>query len=145
MLQKLKPSDKVKWLDFCSKILEQLAVNDTFLDKLVFSDEATFHLSGQDGFQPHDLNHLMVHYCLEKGDLIDSPTEMSRKTMVTFEIVQPLCNHMTKYQLELHKEVQAEPQETYTIKGKYPPQPSSHDLDLAGARSTISVFSVVVK
>ncbi|KAG8239386.1 hypothetical protein J437_LFUL015660 [Ladona fulva] len=47
MLQKLKPSDKVKQLDFCSKILEQLAVNDMFLDKLVFSYEATFNLSGQ--------------------------------------------------------------------------------------------------
>ncbi|KAG8238879.1 hypothetical protein J437_LFUL018440, partial [Ladona fulva] len=47
MLQKLKSSDKVKRLNFCNKILEQLAVNDIFLDKLVFSDEATFHLSGQ--------------------------------------------------------------------------------------------------
>ncbi|KAG8229973.1 hypothetical protein J437_LFUL008547 [Ladona fulva] len=47
MLQKLKPFNKVKRLDFCSKVLEQMAVNNTFLDRLVFSDEATFHLLGQ--------------------------------------------------------------------------------------------------
>jgi hypothetical protein len=45
ILQQLKPKDKVKWYDFCCSFLGKLSDDDTIINKLVFSDEATFHLS----------------------------------------------------------------------------------------------------
>jgi hypothetical protein len=46
ILQQLKPTDKVKWYDFCCNFLGKLADGDTIINKLVFSDEATFRVSG---------------------------------------------------------------------------------------------------
>ena len=45
-VQALKASDKEKRLQFCSDVLGMME-DDTFLPRVVFSDEATFHLSGK--------------------------------------------------------------------------------------------------
>jgi hypothetical protein len=47
ILQQLKPTDKVKRCDLCCSFLGKLAVDDTIMNKLVFSDEATFHRLGR--------------------------------------------------------------------------------------------------
>lgn len=45
-LQSLKPEDMPKRRDFCIALQDRLG-EDEFADRLVFSDEATFHLSGK--------------------------------------------------------------------------------------------------
>jgi hypothetical protein len=45
ILQQLKLTDRVKRYDFCCIFLGKLADGDTIMNKLVFSDEATFHRS----------------------------------------------------------------------------------------------------
>jgi hypothetical protein len=47
ILQQLKPTDKVRRYDFCCNFLGKLANDDTIVNKLVFGDKATFHLSGR--------------------------------------------------------------------------------------------------
>jgi hypothetical protein len=47
ILQQLKPTDKVKRYDFCCSFLRKLADDDTIMNKLAFSDEATFRLPGR--------------------------------------------------------------------------------------------------
>jgi hypothetical protein len=47
ILQQLKPTDKVKRYDFCCKFLGNPANDDTIMNKLIFSHEATFHLYGR--------------------------------------------------------------------------------------------------
>ena len=46
MLQHLKDTDKLARKDFCTQMLAMLE-EDGFDDRLVFSDEATFHLTGK--------------------------------------------------------------------------------------------------
>ncbi|CAH2000060.1 unnamed protein product [Acanthoscelides obtectus] len=46
MLESLRPDDHVKRLDFSSNMKEAME-DDEFANCLVFSDEATFHLSGR--------------------------------------------------------------------------------------------------
>jgi hypothetical protein len=47
LLHELKPNDRPHWRDFCTDMLNRLKEDNLFLDKIVFSDEATFHLSGK--------------------------------------------------------------------------------------------------
>jgi hypothetical protein len=46
LVQFLKPMDHVERINFCINMQEAI-VEDGFLDRLVFSDESTFHLSGK--------------------------------------------------------------------------------------------------
>jgi hypothetical protein len=46
-LQELKPNDRPHWRNFCTDMLNCLKEYNSFLDKIVLSDEATFHLSGK--------------------------------------------------------------------------------------------------
>jgi hypothetical protein len=47
LLQELKPSDRPHQRNFCIDMLNCLRGYNLFLDKIVLSDEATFHLSGK--------------------------------------------------------------------------------------------------
>ena len=47
LLQALLPDDKQKRIDFCNFISEKQEENESFVSRIVFSDEATFHLSGK--------------------------------------------------------------------------------------------------
>jgi len=44
LVQALRPNDKRKRVEFCDRMLQNMEYN-TFLPRLIFSDEATFHLS----------------------------------------------------------------------------------------------------
>jgi hypothetical protein len=46
-LQELEPNDRPHRRNFCTNMLNRLEEDNLFLDKIVFSDEATFHLSGK--------------------------------------------------------------------------------------------------
>jgi len=46
LVQALRVGDRRKRTDFCDMLLEDME-DDTFLPRLIFSDEATFHLSGK--------------------------------------------------------------------------------------------------
>ena len=46
LVQALRPNDKRKSVEFCDRMLQNTE-DDTFLPPLIFSDEATFHLSGK--------------------------------------------------------------------------------------------------
>jgi hypothetical protein len=47
LLQELKPNDGPHRRNFCTNMLNYLKEHNLFLDKIVLSDEATFHLSGK--------------------------------------------------------------------------------------------------
>jgi hypothetical protein len=47
LLQELKPNDRPHWRNFCTDMLNCLKKYSLFSDKIVLSDEATFHLSGK--------------------------------------------------------------------------------------------------
>jgi hypothetical protein len=47
LLQELKPNDGSHRRDFCTDMLNPLEEDNLFLDKIIFSDEATFHFSGK--------------------------------------------------------------------------------------------------
>ena len=46
LVHALRPNDKRKRVEFCDRMLQNME-DDTFLPRLIFSDEATFHLSGK--------------------------------------------------------------------------------------------------
>lgn len=46
-LQALSSGDKEQRLEFCGFILEQTELDESFISRLVFSDEAVFHLTGK--------------------------------------------------------------------------------------------------
>lgn len=46
LLQKIKTTDLIKRAGFATFMLNQMAENESFLNEVVFSDEATFHISG---------------------------------------------------------------------------------------------------
>lgn len=46
LLQKIKPADKNKRVEFASFVLNQIRENESFLHDVFFSDEATFHMNG---------------------------------------------------------------------------------------------------
>lgn len=46
LVQALKPNDKVKRIEFCDDMLHMMEDNG-FLQRIVYSDEATFHVSGK--------------------------------------------------------------------------------------------------
>ena len=46
LVHALRPNDKRKRVEFCDRMLQNMEY-DTFLQRLIFSDEATFHLSGK--------------------------------------------------------------------------------------------------
>lgn len=46
LVQALKPDDKEKRLEFCGYVLQKME-DHAFLQSVIFSDEATFHLSGK--------------------------------------------------------------------------------------------------
>lgn len=45
-MQELKPDDFLKRLNFNVEILNKMYVNQSFLDDISFTDEATFHIKG---------------------------------------------------------------------------------------------------
>jgi hypothetical protein len=45
-LHAVKPDDKPRRPTFAADILQRIEIDDNFLAKVLFSDEATFHLSG---------------------------------------------------------------------------------------------------
>lgn len=47
LLRALRPDDKRKRVSFCNKVLDTIDNDNTFAQRIVFSDEATFHVSGQ--------------------------------------------------------------------------------------------------
>ena len=47
LLQHLRKTDKTKRATFCMEMQEKIDNEDDFLEKVIFSDEATFHLSGK--------------------------------------------------------------------------------------------------
>jgi hypothetical protein len=47
LLQELNPSDRPHWRNFCADMPNCLKEYNLFLEKIVLSDEATFHLSGK--------------------------------------------------------------------------------------------------
>jgi hypothetical protein len=47
VLHKIYPRDKIKPFEFATDILDRLDHDREFLDRFVFSDEATFHVSGR--------------------------------------------------------------------------------------------------
>jgi hypothetical protein len=47
LLQELKPNDRPRRRNFCTDLMNCLIQENLFLDKIVLSDEATFHLSGK--------------------------------------------------------------------------------------------------
>jgi hypothetical protein len=46
MVQQLSDEDHRRQLDFCLQLQDSMSSNDHFLEKVQFSDEATFHVSG---------------------------------------------------------------------------------------------------
>ena len=46
LVQALRPNGKRKRVEFCDRMLQNMD-NDTFLSRLIFNHEATFHLSGK--------------------------------------------------------------------------------------------------
>jgi hypothetical protein len=46
MVQQLSDEDHRRWLDFCLQLQDLISSDDHFLEKVQFSDEATFHVSG---------------------------------------------------------------------------------------------------
>jgi hypothetical protein len=46
LLHEVKPDDKPKHATFAADILQHIETGNNFLAKVLFSDEATFHLSG---------------------------------------------------------------------------------------------------
>lgn len=47
LLQHLSDGDKTRRLDFCLQLQEKMSLDEGFLDKIIFTDEATFHISGK--------------------------------------------------------------------------------------------------
>jgi hypothetical protein len=47
MVQKLSDEDHRRRLDFCLQLQDLMSSDDHFLEKVQFSDEAIFHVSGQ--------------------------------------------------------------------------------------------------
>jgi hypothetical protein len=47
MVQQLSGEDHRRWLDFCLQLQDLTTSNDHFLKKVQFSDEVTFHISGE--------------------------------------------------------------------------------------------------
>lgn len=47
MLQALQPNDKIARMNFCNFFQESIDNNESFSSRLIFSDEATFHISGK--------------------------------------------------------------------------------------------------
>jgi hypothetical protein len=45
-VQELKLTDYMAQLRFCEKIIEKINDNQTFIDSLLISDEAHFHVNG---------------------------------------------------------------------------------------------------
>jgi len=45
MVQQLLDEDHRCWLDFCLQLQDLMSSDDHFLEKVQFSDEATFHIS----------------------------------------------------------------------------------------------------
>ena len=46
LVQTLRPKDKRKRMEFCDRGLQNME-EDTFLQRLIFSDEVTFNLTGK--------------------------------------------------------------------------------------------------
>jgi len=46
MVQQLSDEDHRRWLDSCLQLQDLMSSDDHFLEKVQFSDEATFHVSG---------------------------------------------------------------------------------------------------
>ena len=57
LVQALTPADKVKRRDFCKEMQLEIEEND-FVERLIFCDETTFHISGK-------VNAHNVRPCLE--------------------------------------------------------------------------------
>ena len=47
MLQALPPNDMLKQKEFAVKMVKQISEKETFLKRVIFNDEATFHVSGK--------------------------------------------------------------------------------------------------
>jgi hypothetical protein len=45
MVQQLSDEDHRHWLDLCLQLQDLMSSDDHFLEKVQFSDEATFHVS----------------------------------------------------------------------------------------------------
>lgn len=46
LLQELKPTDNEKRFEFATTILDKISANESFLNDVIFTDEATFHING---------------------------------------------------------------------------------------------------
>jgi hypothetical protein len=46
MVQKLSDEDHRRWLNFCLQLQDLMSSDNHFLEKVQFSDEVTFHVSG---------------------------------------------------------------------------------------------------
>ena len=89
IVQKLKAEDQTARISFAEFILQKIAVDPNFLRKIIFSDEALFHLEG--GINKHNLTHWSrsnPHWRIEKS--LNSPKVMVWAALGATGIIGPL-------------------------------------------------------
>ncbi|PSN47408.1 hypothetical protein C0J52_19199 [Blattella germanica] len=47
LLHQLKPNDKQQRYEFCSRVQQVMDEDEIFVDRIIFSDQATFHTNGR--------------------------------------------------------------------------------------------------
>lgn len=75
IVQALKGTDKIARVSFAQLILERVSLSPNFLERIMFSDEAVFHLDG--GINTHNCSHWSrtnPHWTIEKS--LNSPKVM---------------------------------------------------------------------
>jgi len=75
IVQALKGTDKIARVSFAQLILERVSLSPNFLERIMFADEAVFHLDG--GINTHNCSHWSrtnPHWTIEKS--LNSPKVM---------------------------------------------------------------------
>ena len=75
IVQSLKGTDKIARVSFAQLILDRVSLSPNFLERIMFSDEAVFHLEG--GINTHNCSHWSrtnPHWMIEKS--LNSPKVM---------------------------------------------------------------------
>ena len=89
IVQALKESDKVARVNFAQHMLDEISRCPDFLDRIIFSDEAIFHLEG--GVNTHNCTHWSKtnpHWTIEKS--LNSPKVMVWAAIGTSGIIGPI-------------------------------------------------------
>ena len=88
-MQALKESDKVARVNFAQHMLDEISRCPDFLDRIIFSDEAIFHLEG--GVNTHNCTNWSKtnpHWTIEKS--LNSPKVMVWAAIGTSGIIGPI-------------------------------------------------------